>query len=191
MRKLTILAIVALGCLLAGPSLATDGSKVVPLIAGQNMEVGEVIVLHHPGTDGKAPHIHIKYNVFEPWKIKAVHFDRQIYKKDFPLTPTCNPKVGLFMGNFEFDKPVTYFKSDPIYFECGELFIGAHAEVFKMEYGKKIEETAWAADCEFDVNEYPICSDAKRFRDICYDPPGRGSWATFFKFEKPCPITEP
>lgn len=148
-----------------------------PLYAGQDIEVGKVIVTN---SDGK---LCIKYELSEEaleegWLIYETHWAAGKELSDIPQTPGnqfgTNPIPGQFpYGDSELD-------GVPFYTECidwpdgweigDELFIAAHAVVKKTECIITADETAWGEGTRFNQ---------------------RGNWGWYFKYKICEPIIPP
>ena len=131
----------------------------VRLMAGQNIEVGEVCI--SSTTTGLQ---FVVSATEEGWEIEAVHVDFRENKEDMPQTRNGNPKIGNFGYQMEFSPTTTrhtytpdwaevaavlgddYFCFDSCPATIKNLFTAVHAVVVKKdEAGNEIqEETAWA-----------------------------------------------
>ena len=113
-----------------------NGVYKTPLLAGQDMEVGEVIVWN----DGE--NLYVKYElnegaIEEEWGITETHLHIANGLEDFPYAGrTKNPVPGRFDYKRSYDPPVT---EDTYIIPLGdlepgdEIFIGAHAVVEKVD----------------------------------------------------------
>ncbi len=126
---------------------------VIPLMAGQNIEVGTVTVAN---TEDK---ITVIYETFDGWSITETHLDIAVDYSGLATNKSGNPVPGKF--DYQTSHPdalneVTY-EVDSIDWMAGmELYIATHAVVTSQQG----TETAWAGDLEF---------------------PGR-NWATYFTY---------
>ena len=95
------------------------------LIAGQNLDVGDVIV----NNDGE--NIYVTYLVLEPgWGMLQTHLHLATSLAGIPQTPKGNPKIGHFDYQLEHEMIQEYTYVIPLSWNPGtELFIAAHAVV--------------------------------------------------------------
>lgn len=167
MRKtlLPILALVlalALALPMAAPAAAHTSAApfIADLIAGQNIDVGEVEVWN----DGV--NLHVTY-VTDGWVLTETHLAVATSLDDIPQTGSGNPKVGKFPYSDphgpvpEWTYHIALDTIDPDWEVGDTLYIAAHAVV---ECDR--EETAWG---------YGECDWGGQFTD-------GGSWATYFKY---------
>lgn len=129
---------------------------VVPLLAGQHIDVGTVTVVN----DEDSLRVTIDTRG-TGWVLTESHFGVALSLEDLPQTGSGNPQVGKFEYSDEYDPPVmlaTYEISltEYGYVEGSELFIAVHAVVELLdEEGNPIqEETAWADGLDFPGNSW-------------------------------------
>lgn len=141
------------------------------LVAGQNIDVGNVIVSESVGT-GRFPEITVEFNTTAGWELVVTHVAVVDDPADFPQTRKGNPKVGLFDSRT--DHTYTYSIPD-ITTEIGKpIYIAAQAEVINptiidQETGEPWAETAWGGSSECIQEETAIPFDGS-------------SWATYFTY---------
>ena len=77
-------------------NLTKGGSSEIPLIAGQNIDVGEVQVYNDD------TYLYIKYIIDEPgWYLTETHLHVACSEEDIPQNKKGNPTPGKFMYNME------------------------------------------------------------------------------------------
>ncbi|MCK4300881.1 MAG: hypothetical protein KAX80_15175, partial [Planctomycetes bacterium] len=128
-----------------------DTSGTFPLIGGQNIDTGDVMIWHDTET------LYIKYSTDGNWWLSETHLfvgDAE----DLPTTGSGNPQIGKFPNNMDHDPMVTMYTYefdlvDDLGWEKGdELFIMAHAVVNMVVDGQVVQsETAFG--CEYDFEE--------------------------------------
>ena len=129
----------------SGEGVAYCGEKVVPLCAGQNINVGYVKVL--TGFDGK---VYITYRTYGLWQIRRLH----LYAgpaNQIPVNGSGNPVPGSFPYKKNFTPP---YLVQEYTFEIEGLpssfVVAAHAEVVRLNALGNIlqQETAWGDGCD-------------------------------------------
>lgn len=120
------------------------------LIAGQNMDVGDVMIWHDTEM------LYIQYTTDGDWYLYETH----VFvgdEADLPTNKKGNPQIGQFPHSMSHDMVQEYTYEfdlvDDLGWEKGdELFIMAHAVVNKVVDGEVVQsETAWG--CEYDYEE--------------------------------------
>lgn len=109
----------------------------IKLLAGQNIVAGNVTIAND------ANNLYVTYNTSNGWFINKTHLYVGACNL-IPLTPTGNPKIGLFPYKTIHSPAVTSFTyTIPLANlpEC--VCILTHAEVFKNNGGSIQTETAW------------------------------------------------
>ena len=127
--------------------------RVIPLIAGQHIEVGTITVTNTETS------IVIVYETTGGWGITETHVDVAVDYSGLHTTGSGNPKPGKFDQQTSHPQPVmkvTHVIDDLEWSVGMEIYIATHAVVVSQQG----EETAWAGDLEF---------------------PGR-NWATYFTY---------
>ncbi len=183
--RIGVLSIVALLVLVGFAGMPASAcckwNTKTPLMAGQNIEVGYVFVVHD------TENFYITYKITDcNWYITETHVALSTDGPDYiPTTGSGSPMLGHFpiKGEHDYVKEVTYtvpFNSDKIGDEEGDGFtfgesicIAAHAVVKKKNCAGEViqEETAWGKGpgefakswamyfcykpCEFKVPELP------------------------------------
>jgi hypothetical protein len=129
---------------------------IVPLLAGQHIDVGTVTVVN----DEDSLRVTIDTRG-TGWVLTESHFAVALSLEDLPQTGSGNPQVGHFEYDDEYDPPVTlatYQISLTEYgYEAGsELYLAVHAAVELLDdEGTPIqEETAWADGLDFPGNSW-------------------------------------
>ena len=113
---------------LADPSLKGEAAtceKITDLMAGQHMDVGDVIVIN----DGE--YIYVTYEILEPgWVMTETHLHIADELSGIPQTKKGNPKIGKFAYKNTHDMILKYTYAVPLTWDLGiEVFIAAHAVV--------------------------------------------------------------
>ena len=154
----------------AGHEGYENGVYKTPLLAGQDIEVGSVIVWN----DGE--NLYVKYElnedaIAEEWGITETHLHIARSLDDFPYAGrTKNPVPGQFDYQRSYDPPVT---EDTYMIPLGdlepgnEIFIGAHAVVKKI-----VEEAYWETK---DGTITPVLSWMRSSEDNVASFPGKGA----------------
>ncbi|MFC1916132.1 hypothetical protein ACFLW4_05525 [Chloroflexota bacterium] len=132
------------------------------LCAGQNIEVGNIIV------DNDGIDLTVTYEITDlDWIITETHLEVVEDTEDFPTTKKGNPIPGHFTWSDDHDPAVDTFTYTVPLADIGDgvdadnpVYIAAHAVVVKAEQ----EETAWGDGC-----------GGQRFTE-------RGNWATYFTY---------
>jgi hypothetical protein len=101
-----------------------NGTTVVDLLAGQNEKVGTVTAA--PGDPG---YLNVTYSMDAGNILYGIHLQVVNNPANFPLTPTGNPKVGLFTFNVPFSPPEEVSFTQAVPYTGGTVYIGAHAGV--------------------------------------------------------------
>ena len=147
--------------------LTKGGSSTINLLAGQNIDVGEVQVYNDD------TYLYIKYIIDEPgWYLTETHLHVACSEEDIPQNKTGNPTPGKFMHNEEYNlldyKTVVIL--DPILLEsigCNKsdedpaIVIAAHAVVCKLSEVKSFTlvsdtETECAGFTNIDPSVNPL-----------------------------------
>lgn len=105
-------------------TMLKDGSATTPLLAGQYIPVGNVIVTDVSGM------VTVEYLLdANGWRLEGTHLDAKASWVDIPQTKKGNPKVGHFEYKETFDPSVQSYAItlDEIWSGCFD--IAAHAEV--------------------------------------------------------------
>ncbi|MCD6218442.1 hypothetical protein J7L05_11390 [bacterium] len=115
-------------------------ATIVPLIAGQNITVGEVIVTNDE------EFIYVEFVTWDPWVLIETHVAVSDTLDGIPQTKKGSPKIG------HFDYTIDSFIELSQWPDATELYIAAHAVVHMLgENGEVLqEETAWAKGEGFD-----------------------------------------
>lgn len=116
-----------------------------PLIAGQNMIIGMVIVTND------AQFLYVEYVTLAPWVLVETHVAVADSLEGIPQTKTGNPKVGQFAYNID-------SWIDLIWPEGTLLYVAAHAKVWKLDENGQVvqEETAWGKGYPFPGNNWAM-----------------------------------
>ena len=126
---------------------------VIPLIAGQHIEVGSITVTNNETS------IVIVYETTGEWGITETHVDVAVDYSGLHTTGSGNPQPGKFDQQTSHPQPVmkvTHVIDDLEWSVGMDIYIATHAVVVSQQG----DETAWAGDLDF---------------------PGR-NWATYFTY---------
>jgi len=129
MKKFLYLLVAATMLLVFVPTMAVahteDGPLTVDLLAGQDMDVGDVSVWN----DGSL--LYVKYEITKPfWCLTETHLDIQTDPLSFPLTKKGNPIPGQFAYNDEHNCIRSFTYQIPLTWDPGTtVYIAAHAAV--------------------------------------------------------------
>lgn len=129
-------------------------SLTVNLIAGQNINIGNALVILEDGT------LCIEINTVNNWVMTLTHVAIAPVVDSLPQTGSGNPKVGKFFFSTEHEPPVTSYTycCNPLDFiwEPGGICIAIHADVMLLDENSDPiqEETAWAEGPEFPGNSW-------------------------------------
>ncbi|MBC7091645.1 MAG: hypothetical protein H5T50_07045 [Nitrososphaeria archaeon] len=111
------------------------GTKTVDLIAGQHMDVGNIIVWIDGGI------LHVKYETIEGWYLIETHLAVATNLNGIPQTKTKNPIPGKFPYGRYYSPPVTADEYEIEGTFSGTLYIAAHAKVCKGEVVTEVYES--------------------------------------------------
>jgi hypothetical protein len=142
------------------PILDTDicgDETIVDLIAGQHTDVGSVTVANDEDT------LYVTFATEGGWVMLETHLAVATSLDGIPMTPSGNPRIGLFPYQTQHDPAVTEYTyeislADAGYEPGDELFIAAHASVALIdENGDPVQqETAWGQGPEFPGNSWAM-----------------------------------
>ena len=127
---------------------------VLPLIAGQHIEVGTVTITNTENA------IIVVYETFDGWGITETHVDVALDYSGLHTTGSGNPIPGRFDQQTSHPQPVNmvvHTIEDLQWTSGTPIYVATHAVVTSQQQGT---ETAWAGDLDF---------------------PGR-NWATYFTY---------
>ncbi len=102
----------------------------IPLLAGQNIDVGTVSVWNDGDT------LYVKYETTGGWEITETHLVVTDEWSEIPLNKRGNPMVGHFPYSMEHDPwatEYTYTIDLGDWEPCTDLYIAAHADVYLTE----------------------------------------------------------
>ena len=140
------------------PPVYCGEATMTPLIAGQNIVVGVVIVTND------AQFVYVEYTTWEPWVLVETHVAVADSLEGIPQTKTGNPKVGQFAYTIDSWVDRSSWSDGTI------LYIAAHAEVWKLNESCEVyqegtlgencevvqEETAWGKGHPFPGNNWAM-----------------------------------
>jgi hypothetical protein len=134
-----------------------DTSGTFTLLAGQNIDVGDVMIWHD------TENLYVRYTTDGDWWITETH----VFvgdEADLPTTGSGNPKIGKFPYSADHNPAVqtvtyTFDLEDDLGWEKGdEFFIMAHAVVEKVVGGEVVqEETAWGCEEDYENGNRWAC----------------------------------
>jgi hypothetical protein len=134
-----------------------DTDKTFTLWAGQNEDVGDVMVWHDGDT------LYVKYTTDSPWYLTETNVEVVTDWADMPTTGSGNPKIGKFTYSTDHNPAVMTYTYDIDFddiegYEAGDtLYIATHAVVDKIVAGVVVQsETGWAGDKDFDGNSWAL-----------------------------------
>lgn len=162
MKKMMIIAILAVILLLVIPASALAPNVRFPLFADKNVQVGNVTVVR----EGPSPYIfNITYILDGYWRMNESHLQLANSFSGLPQTSKHNAIPGKFANSSVHDPPVSsysyYQPKTPYTFP---LYIAAQADVWNSDTGQGAG--AWAAQS---VGVNPFTTDKK-------------DWATYAKW---------
>jgi hypothetical protein len=140
-----------------GARITGTATSCTPLIAGQNINIGEVCFA------ANNTHLSVTYNINAPgWSMTSAHVDAGISPEDIPQTRTGNPIPGQFayiatfnpsVTTYTFNIPLADVFGTPDYTTtCPKsAVVAAHADVIRKNTDGYIvqTETAWGSGSPF------------------------------------------
>lgn len=121
---------------------ATSHETTVDLLAGQNVDVGDVVI-SDDGTD-----LTVTYTTVEGWAMTETHLAVGDTVADVPQTKSGNPKVGQFADSTYHDPAVTeytYTVPIPAGVTGDDVVVAAHAVVVEVDTTTLdvVSDTSW------------------------------------------------
>ena len=166
MKKLLLIPILVLAVSMILPvPAAAHMVQPIPLVAGQNIEVGYVEV------SNTATQLRVQYVITEPgWVITETHLEVVTDPADFPTNKNGKPKIGHFTYSSSVDYIIPLADLG-ITTLPADVFIAAHA-VVSIDNCEVQEETAWG------MGRY--CDGCDWVYSVEFEG---GSWAEYFPYE--------
>ncbi|MFH0912374.1 MAG: hypothetical protein V1807_01810 [Patescibacteria group bacterium] len=133
------------------PPVYCGKATTTPLIAGQNMIIGRVIVTND------AQFVYVEYTTWAPWVLVETHVAVSDSLEGIPQTKTGNPKVGQFAYTID------SWIDRSLWSDGTMLYVAAHAKVWRLGESTAVsqhevvqEETAWGKGYPFPGNNWAM-----------------------------------